>query len=586
MKKSIKFMLMLLLCTFFSMTVYAEEPVTNMTYEEWLKEQENIGDTAPLETTDLEPVRTDSEETETVQPISSGEQNEIRALSSIFEEKGTFDLDEDLTSKPSAEELTNSISSDADTLRTAPAAELIPIIVNEDSLVEGFITTDTMIAFFYNDTDADGDAIANRYVGGNAVDYILGEIDGGFVVQFTTPGNYQLLYQIEDSAGELSTVIGYSINVIQVPVSTDSQVFTGSFSSAEDSHTYNFSIDFTTMDSAAVCLVRKGYVGTDITVYDESGNQVLRKVTGTRTPKNWDFIDKPSADATICNYTIVAVPNSYENRASDYRIIIGNKNETELLMSGIENTVLLEQYYEEKTNIQNTNYTPNVGEYWYKYRRESTSVITILSHVPDLRFKVLEADTLYEAFNSAKYSDTHRTTFTGSAWTCAEKARLTTTVGKEYYLVVYSINPNPSRSLRTEDIATAVGYPPMLPGNITLDPGKAITTSSSSYTSTTLYVSGDHLPNTGSVESVYLQRGATQIDRWRILTPGSSSWKYNEYSQSSILNTGYIHDFDNNLKLKGTWNMAFKAIPSAGNYTFKPKYFIRYYYEYGDEDLS
>ena len=46
---------------------------------------------------------------------------------------------------------------------------------------------------------------------------------------------------------------------------------------------------------------------------------------------------------TVCNYTVVATPNSYEDRASDYRIIVGDKNDTELMMSGIENTVLLDQ---------------------------------------------------------------------------------------------------------------------------------------------------------------------------------------------------------------------------------------------------
>ena len=65
---------------------------------------------------------------------------------------------------------------------------LIPVIVNEDSLSEGQITTDTRIAFFYNDTDEDGDTIASRYVDGSAVDYIIGTINGGFVVQITDPG--------------------------------------------------------------------------------------------------------------------------------------------------------------------------------------------------------------------------------------------------------------------------------------------------------------------------------------------------------------------------------------------------------------
>ena len=198
--------------------------------------------------------------------------------------------------------------------------------------------------FFYNDTVDDDVTITGRYVDGSAVPYILGEIDGAFVMQITEPGSFELYYQIEDSTGAFSRVVRYSITV--VAAAEQYQVFEGSFSSAGASATYNFSIDFSQMDSAAVCLVRKGYVGTSIKVYDESGNQILARATTKRQAKNWGFIDKPSADATVCNYTVVATPNAYESRASDYRIIVGNKNDTELMMSGIENTVLLEQYYE------------------------------------------------------------------------------------------------------------------------------------------------------------------------------------------------------------------------------------------------
>ena len=75
---------------------------------------------------------------------------------------------------------------------------------------------------------------------------------------------------------------------------------------------------------------------------------------------------------------------------------MGDKKETELMMSGIENTVLLDQFYQSKTNLQNNYYVPNVGEYWYKYRKNPTSVITIASDSSTVRFKVLEADTLVQ----------------------------------------------------------------------------------------------------------------------------------------------------------------------------------------------
>lgn len=423
MKKVTKiFAFAVAICMLFSVTTttaFAEETITNMTYDEWLAEQEN--NNTDIEENDLEPVKVTTEENQIqTQSMEYTERVGFRSLDSIFEEKGEIELDDTVSMDNMAENLTDSISVDTEMERTAPTANLIPVIVNEDSLSEGQITTDTRIAFFYNDTDEDGDTIASRYVDGSAVDYIIGTINGGFVVQITDPGTYYLYYQVEDSAGEYSRVVGYSIKVIEAPAKETYQAFEGSFTSEKDSATYDFSIDFSQMDSAAVCLVRKGYVGTNIKVYDENGNQVLNKGTNYRQAKNWGYIDKPSDDVTVCNYTVVATPNSYEDRASDYRIIVGDKNDTELMMSGIENTVLLDQYYESKVNLQNNSYVPNVGEYWYKYKRNSTSVITILSSATDIRFKILNVDTLAVMYDSAKDDDTHKTSFTGSGgWCCS-----------------------------------------------------------------------------------------------------------------------------------------------------------------------
>lgn len=268
-------------------TVFAEEAINNMTYEEWLVEQENSSFDTTGEEMDLEPVRVISKENQTqAYSMEYTERVGFRTLDSIFENKEKMQLDNKVSADSVTGNLTNGISVDNGQERTAPTANLVPVIVNEDSLLDGQITTETWIAFFYNDADDDEDTIVARYVDGSAVDYILGEIDGGFVVQITAPGTYYLYYQVEDSAGEYSRVVGYSIDVIEASVDEKYQVFEGSFTSAEDSATYNFSIDFSQMDSAAICLVRTGYVGTSIKVYDENGNQVLIKGTSNRQAKN------------------------------------------------------------------------------------------------------------------------------------------------------------------------------------------------------------------------------------------------------------------------------------------------------------
>lgn len=362
------------------------------------------------------------------------------------------------------------------------------------------------------------------------------------------------------------------------------QTFEGSFTSPEDSAVYSFSIDFSQMDSAAVCLVRKGYIGTNIKVYDNDGNEILAKGTKKRQAKNWGFIEKPTSDATICNYTIIATPYSYEERASDYRIIIGDKSDTELMMSGIDNTVLLEQYYEEKVNLENSAYVPNVGEYWFKYTRYPISVITVLSDEDDIRFKVLEASTLNVEYDSAIHSDAHRTSFLGNAggWIAAEKARLSNLVGAEHYLVVYCTNPHMSLSLREGSMATAVGNPVMCPTGSNIAPKTLVIATNSGYSSTkTFSVDTDDFPNTGQVESVYLNgTGMSNILRWRLMAPKQSYWLANPSNHHPSIDFGFVLDSPNNVPLKGTWGAAFQS--SSSSFTFTSSYSIYYYYEYSD----
>lgn len=594
MKKIAKlFAHILIVSMLFSATVLAEEPVIDMTYDQWQEEQANIS--SDFEEVDMDPVRVESDEDSTVQvqsteSIESTGDSEMRLLESVLKDVEKVELDEEISTDKTAESLTDSISIDIGNARTAPTASLIPIILNEETLKDGKITTDTQIGFVYNDSDEDSDTIVNRYVGGSAADYIWAEIEEGFIIQITVPGTYELYYQVEDSSGEMSEAIGFRIEVISATSTEEPeepekyQVFEGSFTSAEDTATYNFSVDFSQMDSASVCLVRKGYVGTLVKVYDEAGNEVLYRGTSVRQAKNWGYIDRPSEEATVCNYTVVAKPDSYENRASDYRIIVGDKKETELMMSGMENTVLLDQYYDEKLNLQNNLYIPNVGEYWYKYRRNPTSIITVLSTSSTLRFKLYEADTMFEVFDSAEEPDTHRTKFVGEshAWASAEKARLTTEVGKEYYLVVYCINPASGMPIVSGSMATAVGNPVMCPATTTIFPQISVTATRSEYSSTrTFEVNGDNIPKTGRVSAVDLKGvRMSDINRWRLMAPEKSLWFANVGNSYPRIDFNYVKDSEANAKLKGTWSMGFQS--SSSSCTFTPSFYIIYYYEYGD----
>ena len=362
----------------------------------------------------------------------------------------------------------------------------------------------------------------------------------------------------------------------------DYQVFQGDFASANEVDTYTVCVDFRKMDAAAVCLVRKGYVGANVKVYDEDGKQLMKITTFDRKAKNWAYIEKPSSDATICNYTIQVTPNGYKDSDSSYRIIVGDKQETELMMSGIENTVLLEQYYESKVNLQNNYYVPNLGEYWYKYKEYPTNIITVLSDDDNLRFKVLDADTLKEQYSSIEHTDSHKKKFLGSsgALTSAEKANVTLQQGKEYYLVVYSINPIKGVAIKDGCMATAVGNPVMAYSSVTIKPGKGLTAVSSRFTTTSFNITGNNIPDTAQVTEVYF--GGTRnsnIYSWEAMGPNQTSWKI---SSSMAVDMGFIKDSSKNVKVKGTWRTGFKANSVVKKITFVPTYTIYYAYEYGD----
>lgn len=187
-----------------------------------------------------------------------------------------------------------------------------------------------------------------------------------------------------------------------------------------------------------------------------------------------------------------------------------------------------------------------------------------------------------ENIYSSKYV-IRQTHFTGSGgWCCAEKARLTTVVGTEYYLVVYCTNPTEGVSLRTGSIATAVGNPVMCAASTKIIPGTSVTATGSGYSSTrTFSVSGDDIPNTAQVRTISLSgTGMSKIKRWRLMAPNKSVWVANESDFYPSINFNFVNDSSSNAKLKGTWSVAFQS--SSSSYTFIPSYSVSYYYEYGD----
>lgn len=251
---------------------------------------------------------------------------------------------------------------------------------------------------------------------------------------------------------------------------------------------------------------------------------------------------------------------------------------------------LLEYFEFDNTTPSNSSFNqrraqilPEAFEFLFQEFTKSFTDNVTYNGLTDIRFKILNVDTLAVMYDSAKDDDTHKTSFTGSGgWCCAEKARLTTVVGTEYYLVVYCTNPTEGVSLRTGSIATAVGNPVMCAASTKIIPGTSVTATGSGYSSTrTFSVSGDDIPNTAQVRTISLSgTGMSKIKRWRLMAPNKSVWVANESDFYPSINFNFVNDSSSNAKLKGTWSVAFQS--SSSSYTFIPSYSVSYYYEYGD----
>lgn len=104
---------------------------------------------------------------------------------------------------------------------TPPVAGLVYVVLNPETLVNGQISTATQIAWLwsYNGEnytyDPDGDAITNISIGGIPSDSIIGSMSGniGFATQFSTPGQYQMTYQVTDARGAKSNILKLVFNV-------------------------------------------------------------------------------------------------------------------------------------------------------------------------------------------------------------------------------------------------------------------------------------------------------------------------------------------------------------------------------------
>ncbi len=161
------------------------------------------------------------ETSESAIEMVSEKSDDFQSISELGAAYRLEDVAKDLITLNSISSKTNDVA--AYSANSAPVAGLSTMVVNPETLLNGSMTTETVVYWLWYDGetyysyDPDGDEIVNYYVSG-INDYILGTVtlDGeaiGFATQITVAAEYDLLFQVEDSNGELSNVLDYVLMV-------------------------------------------------------------------------------------------------------------------------------------------------------------------------------------------------------------------------------------------------------------------------------------------------------------------------------------------------------------------------------------
>ncbi len=462
--------------------------------------------------------------------------------------------------------------------QSAPIAGLEAYVLNVETLKDGNLTTETEIAWFFT-----GDADI-YYYGGFQRGYIipLEETTEYFITKFYTPGTYQILCYGENTDGEQSDMVGYTITVVS---EFDCQTIEDNVTSATDSKSYSIDIDFTDMKAAAICIVRTGKSNVQLKVTDENGSEIKHSSTTNKVPKRWIYIDKPSADAGICHYTVTVSAQSYNQESGAFRVMIGDKEDTEAMMGGLENAVEIDIYRFKEGNSINSTYSPNNDEYWFITSMPYPTVFTLLSYNSNLRYKLLDMDTLDVLFdsNDSRWTKMHSNRFTGS-FSYAEKVTMKAFAGEKRYLVIYNNSPSSITGVRESEFCFGAGQP-MYGMESEKVYSSSVTVNSSSYSSTSLKADTSNFANTGvAYKAIINGVSIGNMEGWRLKGPESSA--YQSAIGKTIIEYTFTPGGSFNTKVKGTWNLGIKLKSGRSSVTCSPSVDFMFYYEYGDDTIT
>ncbi len=472
--------------------------------------------------------------------------------------------------------------------KTLPTPNLSIFVNNIDSLKDGSPTTDTVLIWLYNDSDADGDDIILRSVSNFPSGYVLGKVidngnnEIGFATRIFNPGTFSIDYFIMDSSQEING-IRYTIEILTVG---NYDTYEGSLSSPDDINSYTIPIDFTSISTAAIAFTQTGETDLIMTITDENGQEITRMASRNSIARRWFFIDRPFGVRGIYNYTVTmqVTNNDYHIGSSGYQIMAGDKSHMEEMISYINNAALLGKYTAKNSTYDfRTGYTPSRYESYYKFTADGPATVTAMTHHIQTRFKILDAQTMRTLYDSNDDDSAHRTQYT-TPFPHIEKQRLQFIPGTEYYLVLYANNEISSRFIE-DNITLSQGMGRLRSSRTVFYADRPITATSSSYSPSATISIGNEMPQTAEVRSVSFVSSdgvlLSGIKSYRVKAQfGYTNWKTSVQFKLSI-EYPYTEDGSNNTPLRGNWLYGFMAADSEPR-TMTPKLAINYDYEYGD----
>lgn len=208
----------------------------------------------------------------------------------------------------------------------------------------------------------------------------------------------------------------------------------------------------------------------------------------------------------------------------------------------------------------------------------------MLTYYPELRFQICDTVDLRVMFdsNSENNNDIHKTKFIQDM-PGAEKARINTVAGQEYYLVLYTPSKISALPMVEKNVNLTVGLPYMAPEQSEWHYGNRITADTSSYSSISYVDVGDKgktLPLTAVAREVqWAGERPSNVNYFRVKEPGGNSWR-NSAEYGITLDYEYKADSKSNKNINGTWQLGFKA--SLEPVSFVPQFKVYYCYELGD----